>query len=100
MMYLSFLTRRTDRTTRQLPRMDMRIMYLSFLTRRTERTTRQLPRMGIGILYLSFLTRRTERTTRQLPRIDMRMMKQMERVMSRADTCILLLQLYNFRSFA
>jgi hypothetical protein len=35
-----------------------------------------------------------------LPRIDMRMMKQMERVMSRADTCILLLQLYNFRSFA
>jgi hypothetical protein len=28
-----------------LPRMDMRIIYLSFLTRRTEITTRQLPRM-------------------------------------------------------
>jgi hypothetical protein len=48
MLYLSFLTRRTERTTRQLPRMDMRIIYLSFLTRRTEITTRQLPRMDKG----------------------------------------------------
>ena len=39
--------------------------------------------------YLSFFTRRTERTTRRLPRMETRMMKQMERVISRADTCIL-----------
>ncbi len=47
-IYLSFLTRRTERTTSQLPGMDMRITYLSFLTRRTERTTRQLSRMDPG----------------------------------------------------
>jgi len=75
--------------------MNMRMKYLSFLAKRTERTTRQLPRMDMRMGYLSFLTRRTERTTRQLPRMDMRMMKQMDRVMSRADTCILLLQMIN-----
>jgi hypothetical protein len=48
MLYLSFLTRRTERMTRQLPRMNMRMLYLSFLRRRKERTTRQLPRMDRG----------------------------------------------------
>ncbi len=48
MIYLSFLTRRTERKTRQLPRMDMRMLYLSVLTRRIERTNRQLLRMDRG----------------------------------------------------
>ena len=30
MMFLSFLTRRTERTTRQLSNRDMRIVYLKF----------------------------------------------------------------------
>jgi hypothetical protein len=30
-IYLSFLTRRTQRTTRQLPNIEMRIIYLNFL---------------------------------------------------------------------
>jgi hypothetical protein len=76
------------------------MIFLIFLIRRMERTTRTVDEDGLRMFYLSFLTRRTERTTRQLPRMDMRMMKQMERVMSRADTCILLLQVFNFCSFA
>jgi hypothetical protein len=67
---LSFLRRRTERTTLQLPRMGIGMLYLIFLTRRTDRTTRQLPIIAMGLLYRSFLTRRTERTTRQLLRMD------------------------------
>ncbi len=55
MMNLSFLTRRTGRTTRQLQRMNKRIIYLSFLTRRRKRMTRQLSNRDMIIIYLKFL---------------------------------------------
>jgi hypothetical protein len=48
MLYLSFLIRRTERTTRRVDEDGLRMFYLSFLTSRTERTTRQLSRKARG----------------------------------------------------